>query len=77
MPQTLFFIALVVVCPLMMVFMMRGGMGRKASPAPAEALATRDAKIADLERQVDLLRGPRGHSPATSTASVIENGDSR
>ena len=54
---------IVLACPLMMIFMMRGMHGRQASsPAathdhPMNDAQRAEARIADLERQVADLRG--------------------
>jgi len=56
MKQLLFF-ALILVCPLAMMFMMRGhGHGMSDPPQDAADPATTDARIAELEQEVARLR---------------------
>jgi Protein of unknown function (DUF2933) len=60
--NTLFFLALLLVCPVMMMLMMRGmhGGGQSARELrPANLAGDSDRRIADLEREVATLRGQR------------------
>jgi hypothetical protein len=60
--NTVFFLALVLICPAMMMLMMRGmrGGGQAAPDAiPASAAGDGDRRIADLEREVATLRAQR------------------
>ena len=55
----LFFLLLILACPLMMVFMMRGmhGGGHDAEHTPTVVDTTaRDVRITELEREVATLR---------------------
>jgi hypothetical protein len=59
--NTLFFLALLLICPAMMMLMMRGMRGGGQTPnvvAPAN-LGRDDRRIADLEREVASLRAQR------------------
>jgi hypothetical protein len=57
--NTLFFLALVASCPLMMVWMMRGGGQATHDATPTNMVGDRDHRIADLEREVATLRAQR------------------
>ena len=57
--ETLLTVAPIAVCPLMMLFMMRGmhrGHGRSDTPEPSADMVTRDVRIAELEREVAALQ---------------------
>ena len=61
--NTLFFLALLLICPAMMMLKMRGMRGGGQTPnvvAPAN-LGRADRRIADLEREVASLRAERSH----------------
>jgi hypothetical protein len=60
--NTFFFLALLLVCPAMMMLMMRGMHGGGQStrdPIPAKFAGDSDRRIADLEREVATLRAQR------------------
>lgn len=60
--SSLLFVPLVLACPLMMVFMMRGmggmGQGRQQDSEPSSA-AARDARLVQLEQEVAGLRAAK------------------
>jgi Protein of unknown function (DUF2933) len=61
--NTLFFLALLLVCPLMMMWMMRGMHGASQTShdaTPVNLAGDSDRRIADLEREVASLRAQRG-----------------
>lgn len=61
--NTLFVLALLLVCPLMMMWMMRGMHGASHAShdaTPVNLAGNSDRRIADLEREVATLRGQRG-----------------
>jgi hypothetical protein len=67
------YLLLLIICPLAMFFMMRsmGGMGGPRGgdndmPGHVDALADpRDARLAELEREVAELRATRDHTDAS------------
>ncbi len=78
MTQLLFTILLIAICPLMMIFMMRGmiGGGRGSAPVqnptpPLLGSSTHDVRIAELEREVARLTKTR---PADGSADSIAAG---
>ena len=67
--QQLLYVALILACPLSMVFMMRGmgGGSHNKSDTIVDAPAV-DARVAELEREVSRLRGERSDTaPVTRT----------
>ena len=73
--QTLLFLAVVAICPLMMVFMMRG-MGHHHGDSGSDEVGARDARIAQLESQVAALQGTRPDAgPGLASPTVVhQNG---
>jgi hypothetical protein len=70
--NTLFFLALLLICPAMMMLRMRGMRGgRQTSNVAAPTnLGQDDRRIADLEREVASLRAQRSHPEQVIDSAV-------
>jgi hypothetical protein len=72
--EQLLFLLIILACPLMMMLMMRGSHGGHAEQKSgdtkdlAQAMAGRDARIAELERQVTSLHARLEERDTTSAA---------